>query len=350
MSLNNIALRSNAISSADEMIEHLKSKLDRTVPIEAGTKAYALLDFPNYQNVGDSLIWLGAAKFLRDHYGARPQYVCTVEHFDPKALARALPDGPIYLSGGGNFGDLWPKFQNFRFEVLRNFPDRQIIQLPQTIHFSDERNVSHTREAIMRHANFTLLVRDIPSQQFASSALNCDAILAPDMAFWLGSIPRRYSPHFDYAVMLREDKERSQARGQLILPEGTSTSNFDWIFGSEESFASQVWSRATREQAWLGRYHYFQRRAEYQLDRGMKLLCSGKTVITDRLHGHILSVLLGIPHVVLDNSYGKVKNFFDLWTKDWAGCVLSESLEGANEAVAQLKMYPSIQRRSTHHD
>jgi exopolysaccharide biosynthesis predicted pyruvyltransferase EpsI len=35
--------------------------------------------------------------------------------------------------------------------------------------------------------------------------------------------------------------------------------------------------------------------------------------VTDRLHGHILSDLLGIPHVVLDNEYGKIAAYLDAW-------------------------------------
>jgi pyruvyl transferase EpsO len=39
-------------------------------------------------------------------------------------------------------------------------------------------------------------------------------------------------------------------------------------------------------------------------------------VVTDRLHGHILSVLLGIPNVLMDNSYGKNQSFYATWTQD----------------------------------
>ena len=33
--------------------------------------------------------------------------------------------------------------------------------------------------------------------------------------------------------------------------------------------------------------------------------------MTDRLHGHIIADLLGIPHVVLDNEYGKIAAYLD---------------------------------------
>jgi pyruvyl transferase EpsO len=37
-------------------------------------------------------------------------------------------------------------------------------------------------------------------------------------------------------------------------------------------------------------------------------------IITDRLHAHVLAALMGIPHVVLDNSYGKVGSIFGDYT------------------------------------
>lgn len=50
--------------------------------------------------------------------------------------------------------------------------------------------------------------------------------------------------------------------------------------------------------------------------RGYSLLSGARRVVTDRLHGHILSCLLGKPHVLLDNSYGKNGSFFKSWESD----------------------------------
>ncbi|MFT4085249.1 MAG: polysaccharide pyruvyl transferase family protein, partial [Nocardioides sp.] len=36
------------------------------------------------------------------------------------------------------------------------------------------------------------------------------------------------------------------------------------------------------------------------------LFAGARLVVTDRLHAHVLAGLMGIPHVVLDNSYGKI--------------------------------------------
>ena len=49
-----------------------------------------------------------------------------------------MPTGPIFIHGGGNFGDLWAAHQEFRERVLERFPDRQIIQFPQSIHYNSQ--------------------------------------------------------------------------------------------------------------------------------------------------------------------------------------------------------------------
>ena len=41
-----------------------------------------------------------------------------------------------------------------------------------------------------------------------------------------------------------------------------------------------------------------------------------KVLVTDRLHGHIMASLFGKPHVVIDNSYGKISNFIETWGMD----------------------------------
>jgi pyruvyl transferase EpsO len=56
----------------------------------------------------------------------------------------------------------------------------------------------------------------------------------------------------------------------------------------------------------------------------VRLLAAGRRVVTDRLHGHILCLLVGIPHCLYDNSYGKNREFYRAWTSSsdfvtWCG-------------------------------
>jgi pyruvyl transferase EpsO len=54
------------------------------------------------------------------------------------------------------------------------------------------------------------------------------------------------------------------------------------------------------------------------------------------LHGHILATLLGIPHVILDNSYGKLSSFYRQWTNDTDGIVFAEDSREALEMARAL--------------
>lgn len=294
---------------------------------------YALLDFPDYSNVGDSLIWLGALNYLKGRTGKLPSYVCTIWDFNADELRLRSPDGPIFLSGGGNFGNLWPKFQDFRRKVLESFPDRQIVQLPQTIHFTDKSSVAATRDAIAKHGNFRLYVRDRPSLEFAQSEFNCLISSCPDMAFALDPMTVKSAPTHDVALMLRTDKEQSSERGP-ILNTGLEINAFDWINESRPVYQRYFEKAENRLERYLhipNKALMYKRRADRRLERGRELLQTGNVVVTDRLHGFIFSTLLGIEHAILDNSYGKLKNFHGLWMSGSDQSVFFDTFKDATD-------------------
>ncbi len=75
-------------------------------------------------------------------------------------------------------------------------------------------------------------------------------------------------------------------------------------------------------------------RAQARVERGLRLLARGELIVTDRLHGHILALLLGIPHVVLDNDYGKVGAYIAAWTQRSPLVRQARSSQAAAELVA----------------
>ncbi|HEX2412048.1 MAG TPA: polysaccharide pyruvyl transferase family protein [Solirubrobacteraceae bacterium] len=72
------------------------------------------------------------------------------------------------------------------------------------------------------------------------------------------------------------------------------------------------------------------------LRMGVDLLCSARVVVTDRLHAHVLCVLLGIPHVVTDNVSGKIRAFHDAWTLETPLAVWTDSLQRGVELAREL--------------
>ena len=313
--------------------------LDTLRPLLAPLHTYALIDFPNYPNVGDSAIYLGQLEALRALGAPRPRFICDFRTYDRAELARRIGrSGTIVLTGGGSFGDLWPTAQTLREEIVGAFPGNPIVQLPQTIHFDQPEVLRRARATVDAHDSFTLLVRDRRSLELAGNEFRARALLCPDMAFALGPLDRPGRPVHAALWLLRTDKESATVPG--AVPIGVQV---DWL--SEPStrlrtlsyaLAGAVRRRPLGSVARSLLTRVYEPLARQRLRRGLGILASGRMVITDRLHGHILSLLLGIPHVVLDNSYGKISSFCATWTTGIDGVHQAESVAAAGEIVKRM--------------
>jgi exopolysaccharide biosynthesis predicted pyruvyltransferase EpsI len=306
------------------------------------SRPIALLDFPDHGNVGDSAIWLGELAYFTTAFGRRPAYDCSARNdFDESALQQAAPEATIFLHGGGNFGDLWTQHHDFREHILERFPGRRVVQLPQTIQFNDAKALAKTARAIESHGNFILFVRDQRSLAIATSSFACPVHLAPDMALCMGALARPVPARHPLLVLLRDDIESNLRIGDHVgrLPSGSIMT--DWLkddraFRYKKRLMKHLASCTELALSTVDRMRHRELRvanhARSRVDRGLRLLSSASFVITDRLHGHILCVLLGIPHIGFDNNYGKLGRFIDTWTKD---CGLVQIVPSLDHALAR---------------
>lgn len=70
--------------------------------------------------------------------------------------------------------------------------------------------------------------------------------------------------------------------------------------------------------------------------RGFEHLGSARFVITDRLHGHIMSAIIGVPHVLMDSKLGKNLNFHNTWTRD---CECTRITSNISEALDVARLW-----------
>jgi pyruvyl transferase EpsO len=312
---------------------------------------FALLDFPNHSNCGDSAIWLGERALLRRR-GAHVAYACTTESYSERVLRTTLPHATVLLHGGGNFGSLWPNHHALRLQVLETLRDYKVIQLPQSLHFdaADGENFDRTARAIARHPDFTLLVRDHNSLAIGER-LGARTLLCPDSAHYL-DLARSTAAQLDCFVLARQDKEAKRSLGgDDSIAIGGSVGRADWLYEPPmppllERLATPMFRGAFRRPRAFQRLfqplylRYFDALAAQRVRRGADLLCRGRVVLTDRLHAHILSSLMEIPNVVLDNSYGKVHDYIRCWTSEHPGCYPVGGMEEARERVRFLLSRP----------
>ncbi len=315
-----------------------RSVLDSRIP--QGARC-ALLDFPEYSNVGDSAIWLGQIGYLKSR-DAKIVYASSHRSYDRDVLRRVLGDGHLVLSGGGNFGDLWPLHQEFRERIIADFPDNPILQLPQSVHFADRQNTRAARSVIRRHRDLSILTRDRQSLCFVEEHLHDDVRLCPDMSIFL-DIDRHGAPTESMIVLARTDQEK-HVRMEPIPP-GTIPV-LDWLEEPRPrmfrtytlAHSGLRWSATgAGRRLWNAAGLFASRRiARERLDRGLKTLARGRIVITDRLHAMILCWLSGTPVLFLDNSYRKLSAFADLWLAGADHPVQCESIEQAVDLAERL--------------
>jgi exopolysaccharide biosynthesis predicted pyruvyltransferase EpsI len=309
----------------------------------------ALLDFPNHTNVGDQAIWAGNRRLL-EQLGIEVGYVADHASYSPRRLRQRVPRGPVLLHGGGSFGDVWPDFQMFRERAIGDFPDRRIVILPQTIEFRDPVALRRAAATFGAHRDCRLLVRDSASLAVAEAELpGTRPLLAPDTALML-ELERSASAETGIVWLSRVDAERERGGADDEL--GVTT--VDWIGhragepGWTAAYqrlhsATWAWGRRARRHPRLWPVVYpalargYEALARERLSVGVSMLARGEVVVTDRLHAHILCLLLEIPHVVVDTGYGKLTRFIRTWTEAAPVLRLAGSwTEGAEIAHALL--------------
>lgn len=326
--------------------ERLRDRIDATIPplIDGTPRRIALLDAPDYPNVGDPAILLGELAFLRRVYPGTA--VTIVSHRTHDAAVDSEIEGAdcLFLHGGGSFGDIWPLHHDFRLHILRRFADKPIVHFPQSFHFRDEAVLDATKRAIAGAGNFILLARDAKGFEFAKAHFDCRVELCPDMAFAMGPLDGG-RPTLDYACVLRTDKEvladKTAAIAATLSASGASFAIDDWLenrVGIEKVHGlARLMLRKGLPANLFARHGLtvFELYARSRLRFGLSLLGRGRTVVTDRLHGQILATLIGRPRIIFDSLDGKVRAFNRTWLADDPGAVFLDDAAALRDLVGR---------------
>lgn len=318
--------------TAAELRETLLAALDETL---GGAPVCDFVDYPDHFNCGDAAIYAGQRAALAQ-LGVAVAGVFDRSGFRPRAL-RA--DGPILFQGGGNLGGLYPTHHALKLKVLRAFPGRRVIQLPQSLEYGAPERRDELRRAVAEHGNVVLLLRDRRSFDIAQRDFDCEVRLVPDMAFALGPIRRRRAT-VPLAVLSRTDRE-APAGARLL--DGLV---FDWLEPRATEpvrlahglyrGASRVAARMDRRSAHIAVRTAGDLLARMNVRRGARMLCAGEVLVTDRLHGHILACLIGLPHVVVNDRYGKIEATYRTWTERFPGAAFSPTWSDVDRALADV--------------
>lgn len=281
----------------------------------------SLLMFPFDGNVGNHMMWAAITDYLaaRD---IRVAYAAHAANLDLDAMRRAGGDGPVLFLGGVTMSRLWPVHLEAKRVVAAAFSDRRIVQLTSTALFVDDDDRAEAREVFGGHGGVTIIARDPHSGRQLADVFgdSVDIRVAHDSALRLEPAePSTLGEGIGW--LARGDAERLDGPSPGV---GT----FDWPEIHEPVHratyvalrATGVLSRCRRSRVATGPiaravnapiaagYGWASRRL---VDYGVRVLQSHSVLVTDRMHPHLLALLIGLPVILLPDQFGKNRAVYD---------------------------------------
>ncbi len=278
-------------------------------------KKFHYIDIPMHDNIGDLLIMQGTLAFFKKKR-LSPTTTSTAEAFDPAWVA---PGDILVFHGGGNFGDLYSNINDMREDIIARFPNNRIVMMPQTIFFSSDEKRERSAAAFRRHPDVHIFVRDKVSQQLARQ-FSDHVYLVPDMAHQLypiagkgngGGVLRIERVDIEKPAVPESLKDlRFDTRTDWIELVGTEKRLIDFGWRLQGSFKARRWATC---QKLVGPWYWVPVAQRFS-SKAVALFSRHDHIVTDRLHGHILSCLMDKKNTVIDNSYGKNSTYINEWT------------------------------------
>ncbi len=276
------------------------------------------MDYPLHANIGDLLIHLGEESFFVEHGFEVAGRFTYHDYVRPSSLGA---DDVFIFSGGGNVGDLYPEHRLFLEQIVRDNMNNRVMVFPQTVHFVNKRTQEETCKLLSSHPSLTFYVRDAASRELLISGGVSNVLMMPDMAHQLaghfGQIPSatNSSPNYIFRKDVEAQRDRIDLRHSVASPVdwgdsiGFSNKILVEIFYRTAKAVGPAFLKPPMRNAWF-------RLRDRLIDDGKRLILRAPVTYTDRLHVMIFSLLLGRQVHVFDNSYGKVRGYYDAWLKE----------------------------------
>lgn len=285
--------------------------------------AVFLLGTPFHCNLGDHAIALAELEF----FARLGYYVVEI----PSQLVDKYLDTwkdligrkRIYVHGGGFVGSLWPEEEEMMERIIESFPQNEIVILPQTVYFDNvDARVTHLNELLGKHGNVVLCARESYSYRFACQHLHrAKVILVPDMvlsANWFDHAPAAKN---NVVFCMRRDLEKTISEATVEKLQALVSRYYP---NAKVMFTDTV-----------GKDMIYPHMRKRKLKKKLAVFASAKLVITDRLHGMVLSAMTNTPTLVFSNCNYKVKGIYD-WISNNSFLSYCDDEANMEEKLAQL--------------
>lgn len=269
-----------------------------------------LLGTEDFGNLGDHKIAIAIQLFLKRFFTDYDVIEVTARNYYAHCseIEQCIRLDDIILgTGGGNFGNQYPKSQDIRKDFIKRFPHNKIVIMPQTMWYLFDENgkqeLMEDVELFAQHDRVLLVLREKNSFQFAKQYFRNKCILAPDMAL----LEQPYSS----GAVVSETKKKKVVLCLRKDLEGILDKRGHKHIASLLKREFDILKRIDTQRDYLIS-------AEARVEETQEIIeemASADLVVTDRLHGMVFAALAETPCIVFDNYNNKVKGIYD-WIKE----------------------------------
>lgn len=286
---------------ANYALKHLKDRVKQIVPhVEesalADERRVFFLDAPAYGNIGDQAIAFAMESFIADILPEYRQIEITEDQLPAsiqwlKKVIRA--DDIICLTGGGNMGVMYQRYESVRRLVIKTFPNNPIVIFPQTFDYGSDsyatRELERAKQIYGAVNKLILCGRDEESYAKMQDCFpKAKVFFCPDIVLYL-DYRNRFEKNDTTGICLRNDKERvlTDVQHEKLYkkyPEHSLLTTMD-----ETDLPITYKNRKT------------------VVERKLHEFGEKRLILTDRLHGTIFAFITGTPCIAFPNTNGKVE-------------------------------------------
>lgn len=276
----------------------------------------------DFGNIGDHQIAISILTFLKKNFQGKTVLEISASNYQKvKPFLQNTIRGHelIVLTGGGNFGDIYPFAQNLRQDVIETWPHNPKIVFPQTIHFSGslegKRCLQEAQNVYSEKNNIILTAREKVSYHMAREYFSCDSILIPDIV--LSQPLQKDCRRGAWTLLCMRQDAESQVDPSIIndvikilpTPIRKLDNQLDYSVSTTDRERTVDWI--------LENFQY------------------ARLVITDRLHGMVFAAITGTPCIVFRNYNHKVQGTYE-WISHLPYIRFATNLEDAKRYLPEL--------------
>lgn len=282
-------------------LKHLRDYIFQTIPVVqktslASNRRVFFLDAPAYENIGDQAIAFAMESFIADILPEYSQIEITEDQLPASIhwLKKEVKVSDIIcLTGGGNMGVMYQRYEAARRLVLKSFPNNPIVIFPQTFDYGsdsyDRRELEKAKQIYGTVHKLIVCARDEDSYINMKAAFpKANVFFCPDIVLYL-DYRNTFEKKGSIGICLRNDRERILTDAQ-----------HDQLYRIYPEYSKLT----TMDDTDLPITYKNRRKV---VERKLREFGENRLILTDRLHGTIFAFITETPCIAFPNTNGKVE-------------------------------------------